>query len=590
MHRRGFYEVILKRPMDFTLSLFAIILLSPILLSIAFLVKIKIGSPIIFKQSRPGKKENLFRLYKFRTMTNQKDENGNLLPDEVRLAKFGRMLRSTSLDEIPSLFNIIKGDMSIVGPRPLIEIYLPYFTEKEGHRHDVRPGLTGLAQINGRSFISWEVIFKYDLSYVSDITFINDVKIIWRTVGKVIGRNNIADMTQIKKDKYGQLHFTVDGNRVYLHRPLNVEREEMLNAKEIGSNFELRLNSVLGDFDSSLNMESFALKGTDSIFLSTGRGAENLVLDTILERNPDIRKVAMIPPFTCSTVIEPFLKHGFEIFSYAIDNMLNVKLDEFRELLTLTKTQVVLVHRYFGFDTLKDFEKIVDEFSPKGVIFIEDKTQCLYSGFNSLQVDYTIGSIRKWAGLPNGGFAVCKTGVFKHRPNLYNKEHEYLKLKASYAKFDYLLNNSIEKKQYLNLFKRAEENLDSELTYYNISPMSVSIQQNLDLPLLKKKRRENYMFLYNGLKEYDILNALMPKLTEAEVPLYFVFCLKNRDKLQNHLRLYNIYAPIIWTKAKTSPEICSEAQNIYDCILCLPIDQRYGVDDMERIIKVIKEF
>ncbi|MBU3205221.1 DegT/DnrJ/EryC1/StrS family aminotransferase [Clostridium algidicarnis] len=348
--------------------------------------------------------------------------------------------------------------------------------------------------------------------------------------------------------------------------------------------------SVLGSSDFSLNIESFGLKGSDSVFLSTCRGAENLVLDTISERNPNIRKVALIPPFTCNTVIEPFLKHGYQVVSYSIDGALNVDLDKFREVLIATSAQVVLVHRYFGFDTLKDFEKIISEFSPKGIVFIEDRTQCLYSTFNQLPVDYIIGSIRKWAGLPDGGFAVCKTGVFTNKPHVYNEELERLKLEASYAKYEYLHKNSGDKQNFLDLFRQAEQQLDSETSYFKISPSSVVIQQNLDSSILKKKRRENYSFLYEGLKDSDILEFLMPKLTEVEIPLYFVMSVKGRNELQRYLQLHDIYAPIVWSKPEVYPDICKEVQNIYDSILCLPVDQRYDVDDMNRIIKCIKEY
>ena len=157
------YAKYVKRPLDFILSLIAIIILSPLLLIVAILVRIKLGKPVIFKQQRPGKNEKIFTLYKFRTMTDKKDENGNLLPDEQRLTKFGKALRSTSLDELPELWNILKGDMAIVGPRPLLVEYLPLYNEKQKLRHDVRPGLTGLAQISGRNAITWEEKFKDDL-------------------------------------------------------------------------------------------------------------------------------------------------------------------------------------------------------------------------------------------------------------------------------------------------------------------------------------------------------------------------------------------------------------------------------------------
>ncbi|WP_025725304.1 sugar transferase [Acholeplasma granularum] len=193
--RRTFYELIIKRPMDFILSLIAIIVLLPVIIIVAILVRIKLGGPVLFTQNRPGKNEKIFKLYKFRTMTSEKDKDGNLLPDEVRLTKFGKFLRSTSLDELPGLFNILKGHMSIVGPRPLLVQYLPLYNEEQKKRHLVRPGLTGLAQVNGRNAISWDEKFKYDVKYVEKITFIGDIKIIILTVFKVIRRKDINSNT-----------------------------------------------------------------------------------------------------------------------------------------------------------------------------------------------------------------------------------------------------------------------------------------------------------------------------------------------------------------------------------------------------------
>jgi len=181
--------------MDFILSLIALIILSPVFLVVALLVRINLGSPVIFKQQRPGLNEKIFTMYKFRTMTDERDENGELLPDAVRLTKFGKFLRSTSLDELPELFNILKGDMSIVGPRPLLVQYLPLYNEHQRRRHEVRPGLTGLAQVNGRNAISWEEKFDLDVQYVDNVTFINDWKIIFTTLKKVTLREGINSET-----------------------------------------------------------------------------------------------------------------------------------------------------------------------------------------------------------------------------------------------------------------------------------------------------------------------------------------------------------------------------------------------------------
>ena len=190
------YRKYFKRIFDIICALAAIIVFSWLYIIVAILVRIKLGSPVLFKQERPGKDEKIFTLYKFRTMTDKRDENGNLLPDEVRLTKFGRMLRKTSLDELPEAFNILKGDMSVVGPRPLLVEYLPYYTKDEQHRHDVRPGLTGLAQVNGRNAITWEQKFAWDLKYVDKITLIGDILIILKTVIKTVKKEDILVGTQ----------------------------------------------------------------------------------------------------------------------------------------------------------------------------------------------------------------------------------------------------------------------------------------------------------------------------------------------------------------------------------------------------------
>ena len=203
--KQGFYEKYIKRPLDILCALLALTVFGWLYILIAILVRIKLGSPVIFQQPRPGKDEKIFNLYKFRTMTDERDENGNLLPDEVRLTKFGKTLRSTSLDELPEAINILNGDMSVIGPRPLLVKYLPYYSEEERVRHCVRPGLSGLAQVNGRNAISWEEKFAYDVSYVNHITFLCDAKILMDTVKKVFVKsegivlNALEDFDEYRK-------------------------------------------------------------------------------------------------------------------------------------------------------------------------------------------------------------------------------------------------------------------------------------------------------------------------------------------------------------------------------------------------------
>lgn len=196
------YKNFVKRILDIILSLIALIIFSPLLISTAILVRFKLGSPILFRQARPGKNEKIFHILKFRTMTDEKDKDGNLLPDEIRLTKFGQFLRSTSIDELPELLNILKGDMAVVGPRPLLVQYLDRYDDEQRHRHDVKPGLTGLAQVNGRNGITWEEKFNYDLQYVKNVTFLGDCKIILQTVQKVFQRQGISSATSVTMEEF----------------------------------------------------------------------------------------------------------------------------------------------------------------------------------------------------------------------------------------------------------------------------------------------------------------------------------------------------------------------------------------------------
>lgn len=195
---KNLYERFFKRLLDIIIALAAVLLFFWLYIIIAVMVRLKMGSPVLFVQDRPGKDEKLFKLYKFRTMTDERDSNGELLPDEMRLKKFGRWLRSTSLDELPEMFNILKGEMSVVGPRPLAVKYLPYYNEKESHRHDVRPGLTGLAQVSGRGGLGWEERFAYDIRYIENVSFTMDISIFLQTVQKVFLRENIVAAEGLK--------------------------------------------------------------------------------------------------------------------------------------------------------------------------------------------------------------------------------------------------------------------------------------------------------------------------------------------------------------------------------------------------------
>ncbi|MFQ7110034.1 MAG: sugar transferase [Anaerovoracaceae bacterium] len=201
-YKRTFYDKYIKRAIDFLLSLIAIVILSPVMVAIAVLVAVKLGRPVIFKQSRPGLNGKIFTIYKFRTMTDEKDENGELLSDDVRLTNFGEKLRSTSLDELPELFNILKGNMAIVGPRPLLVSYLPLYNEFQKQRHLVKPGITGYAQVNGRNAISWEEKFELDVWYIRNIKFIIDIKILLKTILIVLKKEGIHSETSVTMEAF----------------------------------------------------------------------------------------------------------------------------------------------------------------------------------------------------------------------------------------------------------------------------------------------------------------------------------------------------------------------------------------------------
>lgn len=222
------YKHFFKRVIDFCATFCGLLLISPILIVICILVRVKLGAPILFTQIRVTKGEKPFKMMKFRTMTDGRDADGNLLPDEVRLTKFGNFLRNTSLDELPELFNVLKGDMSLIGPRPLYTFYLPYYTVEESIRHSVRAGITGLAQINGRNLCKWNDRFAYDVKYVKELSFVNDIKILWRTFFKVAGQEDIGIPTV---DEEQGLHICRD-----VQRPEMVEYANSLQKSNKDSN------------------------------------------------------------------------------------------------------------------------------------------------------------------------------------------------------------------------------------------------------------------------------------------------------------------------------------------------------------------
>ncbi len=356
---------------------------------------------------------------------------------------------------------------------------------------------------------------------------------------------------------------------------------------EIGSNFWL--NPYVSLDEKSLGSPvQFNCKGNDYVWLSTGRSAIQFVINTIEERNPDIKKVAVLPSFTCDTVFEPFLRSGYDVYYYPIERNLRTNSDAILETVFNHDASIVLFHSYFGFDTLDaQVDRMCKSLRGLGKYSIEDCTQCLYSNIRRSDSDYTVGSIRKWTGTPDGGFAVCRDGCFNTKPQKPDKDLESAKIRASYAKYKYLFEHEGEKSEMLTLYRAAEDIIDNQAEIFYISDISARVQANLNIHELANKRRINYALLS---RELEPIMTPVFTLNEKDVPLYFPVLLDGREALQKYLVANAIYAPVVWPKDKKQPIQCDGAENAYKHLLCIPIDQRYGTDDMERVCQVLKAY
>lgn len=359
----------------------------------------------------------------------------------------------------------------------------------------------------------------------------------------------------------------------------------MLN--EIGSNFWLNPYQEYSHKDLGTPLQ-FNCDGDDFVWLSTGRSAIKYAIQTIERISPEKRKVAVLPSFTCDTVFEPFLKLGYEVYYYPVARNLTTSSEAILETIQKHNASIVLFHRYFGFNTLDEHvDKMCEVLRSLGKYTIEDCTQCLYSNIPRANSDFTVGSIRKWTGTPDGGFAVIRNGKFIQKPEQSDKELEKEKIRASYAKYRYLFESTGEKGEMLAMYKYAEDILDNQDRIYAISFMSSKVQANLDTEDLVAKRRKNFAYLSKNLNSFvEPVFSLGPN----DVPLYFPILVEDRASFQKHLVQNAIYAPVVWPKDEKQPQQCEGAENAYDHLLCIPVDQRYGIDDMERICDVINKF
>lgn len=355
---------------------------------------------------------------------------------------------------------------------------------------------------------------------------------------------------------------------------------------EIGSNFWIHPNDINLE-PTVIKPKQFGCNGSDYVWMSTARSATSFILDNIENRN--VEKIAVIPSFTCHTVIEPFLTKGYKIHTYHINRELQADANDILEVIKNTGANVFLFHKYFGWNTIANLENIMPELKRLGVVTIEDCTQNLYSTFNRADADYFVGSIRKWCGVPDGGFAVCRVGQFENKPQNVDQKLEIAKMEASILKYKCLFEGKGEKQTFLIRYREAEDILNNQDKYYSISDLSTIIQSNLDIENLINKRRENFKVIVDSLKKIGIGGGklIFNTLNDNEVPLYCPILCEARGKVQSFLALNNIYAPVIWNKAECSPVVDEDADYVYDHILCIPVDQRYDSDDMERIVTVL---
>lgn len=557
------YRKFFKRFLDVFLSGLALLILALPLLILALLVRCKLGSPIFFTQLRSGKNERIFRMYKFRSMTDARDAYGNLLPDKERLTKFGRLLRATSLDELPELFNIFKGDMSIIGPRPLSILYLPDYTPESRRRHEVRPGLTGYAQVNGRNNLPWDDRFRLDVEYIDNLTFLMDCKILVNTVLKVLRRSDIV----------------LRGTKDYtLHRMLQEEGALTMQTKEIGSNFSMEQDVVPeGIAPETLSLD-WLPSGDDRCMTLSGRAAIGLALADIQKQKTV--KIAYVPAYSCISMLQPFLDAGVEIVFYDVsvkDGAVCYEIDP------NTACDVVLAMSYFGLsDAISD--AILGAFRKKGVSVIEDVTHRMMSGKAvSAEADYAAASLRKWFAVPAGGCLVKRSGKLAVATTDDSADAMQVKIEAMCDKRDYLKGMDVSKEDFLEKFYRGDRVLAKVRDNLKIDPVSAAILQETDAEAVRQRRIENAKVIYERLRSLPLQPMIaQPDWTQC-CPLFVPVLLptEERDALRKHLIENGIYCPVHW------PEVMGAKVGLRANELSLICDQRYTAADMERMMDCV---
>ena len=562
------YRQYIKRLLDILLSTVALVVLSPILLFISLMVRIKLGKPVVFKQARPGRNEKIFYLYKFRSMTNEVGNDGRLLPDAQRLTRFGKFLRASSIDELLELINIIKGDMSIVGPRPLSIYYLPHYPSDLRHRHDVRPGLTGLAQVSGRNNLPWDDRFEMDIKYVDSLSFILDVKIIINTVLKVLKHSDISVRGTTKVKDYGPYRILQEEND-------GGEKMADMTYSEIGSYFWLdeKEKNLSGDKIGWLPSVE------DSCFAFSGRNAIDVALRDIL-KNKDIDRV-FAPSYCCVSMLQSFINRGLKVQFYDVgyeDGAFTYQMP------IADEHSIVLIMSYFGLGT-SEAHRQIEEIKKSGAVVIEDITHSLlHKSPASSHSDYLVASLRKWLAIPTGGWVGKRAGTFTEKPNMDSNHAVEDKIAAMHEKYDYLTGKIDSKEDFL----LAQAKFDNDLIHVDrmlkIDDTSLGIIEATDIETVIEQRRKNVRVLLNGLKDLNGKVWTLPTIDlDADTPLFLPIFMKtdDRDALRKYLIDKGIYCPIHW------PEVMGAEVGVRANELSLICDQRYSEGDMRTIVDEI---
>ena len=561
------YRMYIKRILDIVLSAIALIVLSPILLITALLVHIKLGSPVVFKQPRPGKNEKIFYLLKFRSMTNEIGADGRLLPDAQRLTKFGKFLRSSSLDELLELINIIKGDMSIVGPRPLSIYYLPHYSSNIRRRHNVRPGLTGLAQVSGRNNLPWDERFLLDLKYVDNVSFKLDLKIILDTVLKVLKHSDITVRGTNQIKDYGPYC-------VLQEEDINTERKGNMKYSEIGSYFWLDPSEKSEDQKPITWLPDME----DNCFTFSGRNAIDIALRDILS-NHQI-DVAYVPSYCCVSMLQAFIDRKIKIKFYSIGYE-NGKF--MYQIPQCDKHSVILIMSYFGLNAEEAHKAIEKVRMAEGVI-IEDITHSLLkTNAASKESDYVVASLRKWFPIPAGGWVGKKNGVLSEKPIIDSNHAVEGKIAAMREKYDYLIGKITTKENFLLSQAKFENDLIHVDRLLKIDDTSLGIVKSINVEAIINQRRQNAKLLIDGIKKLSPAINIPQVDLSVDVPLFLPVFMdtEKRDSLRKYLIARGIYCPVHW------PEVMGAPVGIRENELSLICDQRYSAGDMRELVDAI---